>query len=233
MTVGILNAYQFDPRPDSYQQEYTRLMLGFVKKAFPDKKIKNFLVGQGEWPVDVNECEIWIITGSAKGAYDKDPWIEQLKYFIIDLHKNKRKTIGICFGHQLISAALGGEVMQSSKGWGVGVRTFQILDFEPWMKPHLEEVSLLFSHQDQVTKPPKGAKLLGQDAFCPFQMFQIGDHMLTLQGHPEYSVQFAKARLESRKDKVAPEVYKKAMNSFEDRKDDLVLASWIRNFALY
>ncbi len=230
--IGILNAYHFDPTPGNYQEDYDRLIMEFTRRTFPNKKIRDFKIAMGDWPQGVEECDAWIITGSAKAAYDKDPWIEQLKRFIKEINKAKKKLIGICFGHQIIAAALGGEVTKSPSGWGVGVKTFKILDFQDWMKPALGEVSLLFSHQDQVSIPPKGAKLLAQDSFCPFQMFQIGEHILTLQGHPEFSVAFAKARLESRKDKVAPEIYKKAMSSFNDAKDDHVLSQWIRNFAL-
>lgn len=230
--IGILNAYHFDPKPGNYQEEYTRLIMDFAARTFPDKKIKEYKVAQGQWPANIKECDVWIITGSAKSVYDKDIWIEQLKRLVKELHHAKKKLIGICFGHQIISAALGGEVIKSPSGWGVGVKTFQILGFQDWMKPALDEVSLLFSHQDQVSIPPKGATLLAQDTFCPFQMFQIGEHILTLQGHPEFSVSFAKARLESRKDKVAPEIYKRAMGSFEDPQDNLVLSKWIRNFAL-
>lgn len=229
--IGILNAYHFDPTPGSYQEEYGRLMMDFAKKAFPDRNIQNYDIALGHWPKSINECEVYLITGSAKGAYDSDPWIAKLKDFVVELHQNKKKLIGICFGHQVISAALGGEVVKSPKGWGVGVRQFQILEPQPWMKPALQNVSLLFSHQDQVTKLPKDAKLLAEDSFCQFQMYQIGNHILTMQGHPEFSVKFAKDRLESRKDKVAPEVYQKAMESFDRSKDDQVLAEWVRNFA--
>jgi GMP synthase-like glutamine amidotransferase len=228
--IGILNAYHFDPTPGNYQEEYTRLMLAFAKKVFPNATIKNYDIALGEWPKDIDECDVWFITGSGKAAYDPDPWIAQLKKWIVDLDKNKKKLIGICFGHQIIAAALGGQVTKSPKGWGVGVKNYQIQKPQPWMQPELKQVNLLFSHQDQVTKIPAQAKLLASDNFCEFQMYQIGDHILTMQGHPEFSTAFAKERLASRKKIVAPETFEKAMSSFEDKKDDEAIANWIRNF---
>jgi GMP synthase-like glutamine amidotransferase len=230
--IGILNAYHFDPTPGTYQDEYNRLIMAFAKKAFPDQQIRNYDIALGKWPASIDECDAWIITGSAKAAYDSDPWITELKKWILDLDRNKKKLVGICFGHQVIAAALGGEVTKSPKGWGVGVKDFKILKPQPWMKPALQQVHLLFSHQDQVTKMPDQAKLLAEDSFCEFQMYQIGEHILTMQGHPEFSSAFAKARLISRKEKVAPETFEKAMGSFENPKDDEVLAQWIRNFCL-
>jgi len=230
--IGILNAYHFDPTPGNYQEEYSALIMEFAQRVFPGKQIKNYKVAQNQWPQSINECEVWIITGSPKGAYDPDPWIAELKKFILSLNEHKKKLVGICFGHQIISAALGGEVIKSPKGWGVGVREYEITQPQAWMKPALKKVSLLFSHQDQVVSMPKGAKLLAQDSFCEFQMYQLADHILTLQGHPEFSVAFAKSRLQSRKDKMPSETYQKAMASFESPKDDQVIAEWIRNFSL-
>jgi GMP synthase-like glutamine amidotransferase len=228
--IGILNAYHFDPTPGNYQEEYTKLILDFAKRAFPGQPVKNYDIALGNWPARNDECEVWIITGSAKAAYDSDPWIGQLKKFIVELHQNKRKLIGICFGHQVIASALGGEVIKSPKGWGVGVKSFNVLSPQAWMKPALKQVNLLFSHQDQVSKMPKEAKLLAEDSFCHFQMYQIGEHILSMQGHPEFSVEFAKSRLESRKEKVAPEVFQTALQSFGNPKDDSIIAQWIRNF---
>jgi GMP synthase-like glutamine amidotransferase len=228
--IGILNAYHFDPTPGNYQEEYSALIEDFTRKIFPGEQIKNFKVAQNQWPKSIDECDVWLITGSPKAAYDPDPWIADLKKFIVDLDAHKKKLVGICFGHQVISAALGGKVIQSPKGWGVGVREFKIVQPQTWMTPALIQVSLLFSHQDQVVGLPTGAKLLAEDSFCQFQMYQLGQHILTLQGHPEFSVAFAKSRLQSRKDKMPLEVYQKALDSFENHKDDQVLAEWIRNF---
>jgi len=228
--IGILNAYHFDPTPGNYQEEYSGLIMEFARKVFPGRQIKNYKVAQNEWPQSIDECEVWIITGSPKAAYDPDPWIATLKKFIVNVDAHKKKLIGICFGHQVISAALGGEVVKSPKGWGVGVKEFEIVQPQSWMRPALKQVALLFSHQDQVVSLPKGANILAQDSFCPFQMYQVGEHILTLQGHPEFSVAFAKSRLQSREDKMPPETYKKAMESVENSKDDQVIVEWIRNF---
>lgn len=45
-----------------------------------------------------------IVPGSFSAAYDTDPWIEKLKQFIqTEIVANQRKTLGICFGHQVLA----------------------------------------------------------------------------------------------------------------------------------
>ena len=52
-----------------------------------------------------------VVSGSHDACYDEDqPWIVQLKILLVDIYKNYPhvKLVGICFGHQMIAAALGG-----------------------------------------------------------------------------------------------------------------------------
>lgn len=228
--IGILNAYHFDPTPGNYQERYVPLILDFVKKAFPGQTVQNYEIAFGKWPQSINECTTWFITGSPKSAYDSDSWILKLKDFIVELDQQKKKTVGICFGHQIISEALGGKVEKNTKGWGVGVRSFEITQEKPWMQPLQKKISLIFSHQDQVVKIPPKAELLAQDPFCPNQMLQIGQHILTLQGHPEFSVEFAKERLNSRRELMPADTYTLANTSFTQSKDDAVMLKWIQQF---
>lgn len=230
--IGILNAYHFDANAD-YQKEYSRLFLDFVQSVFPERKnnIIEYKVAQGKFPKSVKECGLWFITGSPKSVYDDIPWIHQLNEFVNELHQNKVKTIGICFGHQMIAHALGGKVTKSPKGWGVGIRDFKIIQRQAWMSPSAQKLSLFFSHQDQVKKPPAEAQLLATDEFCPHQMMQIGEHILTLQGHPEFSVKFAKDLFGSLKNMIDSETYELAMLSCQRSNDYKTMSDWIRQFA--
>ncbi len=235
--IGILNAYHFEAA-DEYQKEYSQLFFDFVQNTFPEQKdqIIDYKIAQGQFPAAATDCEIWFITGSPKSVYNDIPWIHQLKKFTQELHRHKVKTIGVCFGHQMIAHALGGEVTKSPKGWAVGIRDFQIIQKQPWMSPAppnlSSKLSLLFSHQDQVNALPPEAQLLATDSFCPNQMMQIEQHILTLQGHPEFSIKFAKGRLLSRKDMIDPKTYAQAMQSYEQQNDYEIMSTWIRQFAL-
>lgn len=231
--IGILNAYHFDVNDAGYQLEYTRIFAEFVKAAFPRSAIREYKVAQGEFPQSVNECSLWFITGSPKSVYEDIPWIQQLRDFVVELDQKKIKTIAICFGHQMVAHALGGKVSKSARGWGVGIRSFEMVTQKPWMKTtgaNSGNLSLLFSHQDQVQMLPPGAELLAKDEFCPFQMMQIGEHILTMQGHPEFTVNFARERLISRRDKMNAETFDNAMKSYSAANDFQQVIEWIRKF---
>ncbi|MEQ1664966.1 MAG: hypothetical protein ABL927_06275 [Bdellovibrionales bacterium] len=261
--IGILNAYHFDFTPGNYQEHYNKLITDFLLRTFPSEKVRHYKIassenfgspyGTGEWPLSNDECSAWIITGSSKSAYDNVPWVQQLQNWIREFdqrsfvqslnggkkvgknapRKSAQKLIGICFGHQVIAQALGGQVEKSSKGWGVGVQTIKVVKSQPWMKPSQTKLSLIFSHQDQVVELPSGsvATVLATNDFCPNQIIQYGKDILTFQGHPEFTAEFARLRLESRIKIITPEVYEKAMASFSNNhRDDKIVGQWLREF---
>lgn len=229
--IGLLNAYRYDPDAD-YQKQYGPMCLEFLSRALPGEKVKMYEVALGDKPKSDDECDAWIITGSPKAAYGSERWIHELGQFIINAHHDKRKMIGICFGHQMIAHHLGGRTAQSPAGWGVGVRSFRVLKHKPWMQPRLDEVSLLFSHQDQVVELPPRAEHLASDEFCKYQMFSIGEHIFCLQGHPEFTPEFAKGRLDTRVESVGREKYERAVQSMGRKTHSEELGSWIRAFVL-
>ncbi|HEX8105151.1 MAG TPA: type 1 glutamine amidotransferase, partial [Solirubrobacteraceae bacterium] len=85
-------------------------------------------------------------------------------------------VLGICFGAQVLAAALGGAVTRMPApqvGWvDVGSTAPDAIPPGPW----------LAWHEDAVTPPP-GARVLARDAVC-VQAFATGPH-LALQFHPE------------------------------------------------
>ena len=230
--IAILNAYKTDSQSNGYQDEYGDLIHSYFSGVFPETTIKSFHVGKNQWPKNISDFDLFVISGSPKSVYHDDDWIKKLSHLVQNLHNERKKVIGLCFGHQLIAHALGGEVTQSHKGWGVGVQSFQIFSKQPWMKPEKKNISLLFSHQDQVIAPPLETKILAKNNFCPIQMMQIQNHILSFQGHPEFSIQFAKDRLLTRQHIIEPKTFNTAISSLNNKQDVDTVSMWIKAFAL-
>src|SRR5690606_28142769 len=107
-----------------------------------------------------------LITGSPAGVYEDHVWIAPLEHLVRETAKAGKPQVGICFGHQLMAKAFGGEVRKSDKGWGVGVHHYDVTADTPWMAPMQGKISCAVSHQDQVIAPPPGAKVIAGSDFC-------------------------------------------------------------------
>ena len=197
-----------------------------------DAEMKIYRAWEGELPAATDECDAWLTSGARTSVFEEEDWIQNFQEFIVALHADKRKTVGICFGHQMIAQALGGEVRRSERGWGIGVQEVAITTSEPWMQPPLTGVRMLFTHQDQVEQLPPGARLLGGTAHCPHAMFALGDHMLAMQPHPEYSRRYLRALIESREAIIEPLTFQTGLASLEQPPHRKEPAAWLRHFLL-
>ncbi len=166
----------------------------------------------------------YLISGSRHGVNDNLPWIASLEAVIRELWRAKQKIIGICFGHQLVAKALGGKVITSPKGWGIGRSVNQVLQRKQWMQPSKSLLNLLISHQDQVVELPEQAQVLAQNSHCSYYMLQIENTILTIQGHPEYSKDYLQALIKKRREKYTSEVYTEAIRSLEKEVDNALTA---------
>lgn len=103
-------------------------------------------VDGGQLPDAPDDCEAYILTGSAAGVYETDPWIAGLLDFL-RAAKGRAKLVGVCFGHQAMAQAFGGQVIKSPKGLGIGAHDYQVVGRGPWMDS-ATSIRLPASHQD-------------------------------------------------------------------------------------
>ena len=235
MRIGIL---QTDSVREEFQDafgDYPGMFRSLLSKAAAEAarpiEFAVYDVEHGHYPSGVDACDGYVITGSRESVYADLPWIARLSDYVRTLHEARRKTVGVCFGHQLIAHALGGETRAADAGWGVGVHRMRIVGDAPWMQPALRAVSLLSSHKDQVVRAPPGARLLGSNDFCPIGSFALGDHLLTFQGHPEFNKGYARALMEFR-EKLLGDAYTPAVASLSRPTDEAAVGRWMLNFLM-
>jgi GMP synthase-like glutamine amidotransferase len=129
-----------------------------------------------------------VITGSKYGVYDTPVWIEPLREFIRAAYAAKTPTLAVCFGHQIMADALGGDVRLAPQGWQLGRQEYRFTADRPACFDDLpREIALLASHQDQVLVPPACARTFLVSAGCPHAgLIYDNGAALSLQPHPEF-----------------------------------------------
>lgn len=85
----------------------------------------------------------------------------------------------------------------------------QTLEHKPLEHKNLEHktlehktLKLVASHQDQVEALPPGARTIATNAHCENAGFVMGDHIFTLQGHPEFIPDYAEVIMALRYDMI-------------------------------
>jgi len=185
---------------------------------------------QDQFPGDINEYDFYITTGSKASAYEDSAWIGQLIEFVRQLDKQQKKLIGICFGHQIIALARGGNVEKSDNGWGIGIAGNRIISRPEWMSDGPAEINILVSHQDQITGLPDDTILIAENDFCPFFIVQWGNHFLSIQGHPEWNTDYSRTLINDRKAIIPPDRIKAALNSLQIAPDNALFVRLIMEF---
>lgn len=208
-TIGILETGM---TPDELRAEhgsYSQMLKNLLSCGEGGDKFdfRVYCVMNGKLPEDVHECDGWMITGSANGVYEDLPWMLQLQQYIRNIHSASVPLIGICFGHQIIAAALGGTVAKSDHGWGIGVHSYHLSNKPGWLQIEGAELLLNAMHQDQVTEKPPAATLVATSEFCPNAGLLYGDTTFSLQGHPEFSIAYEKALIELRENTRIPQEF--------------------------
>jgi GMP synthase-like glutamine amidotransferase len=203
--------------------DYPAMMTRMLGGEF---EIDTFDVAAGEFPADPSDYEAYLVTGSPAGVYDPLPWIEPLKQFLRDA--GDRKLVGICFGHQIMAEAFGGHVEKSDKGRGIGLQHYEIDRVEPWMD-EMASIDVPASHQDQVVAQPPHTKVIASSPFTPFAALAWTDRpAISVQFHPEFDPDYAKALIEARREKM-PDA-DRAIASLDRPNDNARIADWIRRF---
>lgn len=227
--IGIL---QCGALPENIQGEFgdiPDMVVSAFHKAEPTLKFTIYDAISGPLP-ELETCDVYLCTGSTSSSYEKTPWIQALEDFIRACAKTNKKLLGICFGHQLITQALGGKVEPCDRGWALGTGFYELTTQKSWMQPALGKLDILVMHRDQVACLPKGSQVIAQSQFCPYFMVQHGSSILTIQGHPEFTPGILRHLTDCNIDNFSANKIREALTSLAAPLDADTTLQWMINF---
>lgn len=230
LRICILETDVLRPELTAQYEGYGRMFEQLFARQPITAQFSVYNVMNGEYPAEDLKFDAYLVTGSKADSFGSDPWIQTLKAYLLKLYDQGEKLLGVCFGHQLLALTLGGKAERAEQGWGVGVHRYSLSALAPWMQPQVSELTLLISHQDQVTELPKGATVIASSDFCPNAAYCIGDQVLCFQGHPEFVHDYSRALLDARQAHLGDEVYHKAVASLATEHQGDVVGEWMLRF---
>ena len=141
---------QYEPTELSGDSKLTRVALPFGD----DEAIKSWLI--------YNDVDVVICSGSRRNVSMWEKWMDNAASLLRGAVNLGLPTLGICFGHQLLCKALGGEVLRAAERTDM-VHNLELSEhglIDPLFTGLISPVCL-FTHQDHVVKLPDCVKLLG------------------------------------------------------------------------
>jgi GMP synthase (glutamine-hydrolysing) len=151
-----------------------------VAARVPDAVEIDFVAGERP---PLEDADGVVLTGSTAAVYEADrrPWIADQEALVRDLVDREIPTLGVCFGHQVANAALGGTVEN------VGT-TATLVETDLADDPLLEGVDPVVPavHGDAVTEPGEGMDVIAAADHAPvFGTRHRSAPLWTVQFHPE------------------------------------------------
>ncbi|MET0255826.1 MAG: glutamine amidotransferase [Luteibacter sp.] len=148
-------------------------------------------------------CAGAVITGSASMVTERLAWSERTAGWIRDAMDAELPMLGVCYGHQLMSHALGGRVDYLPGGREMGTVPLTV-------HRHAADDALAAglpttfhahtTHEQSVLDLPPGAVSLASSRRDPNHLVRYGRHAISMQFHPEFSAEVMRAYIRRRHD---------------------------------
>jgi GMP synthase (glutamine-hydrolysing) len=152
----------------------------------------------------------FVITGSAANVPTREPWMLRTEAWLREVAAAGTPTFGICFGHQILAQALGGEVQRNPRGREMGTVGVDRVASDPIFEGLPERFHANVTHVDSVVRAPPGAASLARSALEGHQALRFTETCYGVQFHPEIDAEVMRAYVEARREILEAEGFEVA-----------------------
>jgi GMP synthase-like glutamine amidotransferase len=145
---------------------------------------------QGDEIPELDGYDLLVVMGGPMDVWQEDlhPWLipekTAIRRWVLDLG---RPFLGICLGHQLMAAALGGTVSLMREP-EVGLAAVELTEDglrDPLLESFTSPVETFQWHGAEISALPEGMMVLARNDACPVQAVRFGRHAYGFQYHVE------------------------------------------------
>lgn len=215
MTLNILLCDAFSGTLSEEVPSHASMFINLFDSVSSKLTYRIYDAYNNEFPQNLSSDQIYLIAGNDSSLYEEKAWLKNLFSFIRGAHTMKIPLVGINFGHSAIAHALGGKVASTEKGWGAGIRESQIVDPVARRYFSASQLILHYNHYNQVTQLPRGAVRFATSDFCKNEGFILNSHIITFQGHPEFTDASTRYLIQNHSIEESREINEKALNSIQ------------------
>ena len=195
-------------------------------------EVVGYDIREGEFPPLGEELKGLVITGSAANVPDQEPWMVVAQEWLRAAVPTGVPTFGVCFGHQLLAQALGGEVQLNPKGREMSTVEIQRSADSPLFEGVDERFRANACHVDSVVELPEGAEALASSEVDEHQCIRFSPTCFGVQFHPEFDAEVMRGYVEARAELIAEEGFDP--ESLAERASDTPMSGQVlRNFVRY
>lgn len=179
-------------------------------------------------PADLSGHDALVVLGGSMGANDDKthPWLPATRGLIRSAAEGRTPVLGICLGHQLAAAALGGAVEVNRHGRQFGVLPMGWADVaadDPVLGSR--PARAIHWNNDVVTALPPGAVALAHAPDGTVQAARFAESVWGVQPHPEVDDEIVARWAEDDRDEIGSDLVDRALARMSSAGAELT-AAW-------
>ncbi|HEX7370376.1 MAG TPA: glutamine amidotransferase [Rhodanobacteraceae bacterium] len=146
-----------------------------------------------------------VISGSGAMVTDRADWSEATAGWIRAAMSAETPLFGVCYGHQLMAHALGGDVGWLPAGREMGTQRVTCRASVDDLGDLPKSFPAQTTHRQTVLAPPACAEVLARSERDPHQLLRYGAQAWSTQFHPEFSAGVMRAYVNARAEALREE----------------------------